>query len=53
MSAFLKLEQLVDRRKSLVTHKSNRIPKRKTPINRLERGIHHSATRVNLAGSNP
>lgn len=53
MSAFLKLEQLVDRRKSLVTHKSYRIPKRKTPVARLERGIHHSATRVHLAGSNP
>lgn len=51
--SFLKLEQLVDRRQSLITHKSNRIPKRKTPVQQCERGIHHSATRVHLPGSTP
>lgn len=53
MSSFLNLEQLVDRRQTLITHKTNRIPKRRTPIERCERGIHHSATRVHLAGSTP
>lgn len=53
MSSFMKLEQLVDKRQTLTTHRSNPIRKRRTAVSRCERGIHHSATRVHLAGSNP
>lgn len=53
MSSFMKLEQLVDKRQSLITHRKYPIRKRKTHIARCERGIHHSATQVHLAGSNP
>ena len=53
MSSFMKLEQLVDKRRTLITHRHNPVLRRKTNIAQCERGIHHSATRVHLAGSNP
>lgn len=53
MSSFMQLEQLVDKRQTLITHRHHPVRKRKTNIRQCERGIHHSATRVHLAGSNP
>ncbi len=48
----LALPQLVDKRKTLPRH-PRAVRKRRTPIKKLERGIHHSATLSTLAGSNP
>lgn len=48
----LALPQLKDKRKTLPRH-PRAVRKRTTRIRDLERGIHHSATRANLAGSNP
>lgn len=46
------LPQLRDKRNSLPRH-PRAVRKRTTSIRNLERGIHHSATRANLPGSNP
>ncbi len=47
----LSLPQLKDMRKTLPRH-PRAVKKRTTAPSRLERGIHHSATRAHLAGSN-
>lgn len=53
MYHFQKLPQLIDKRRTLPLHSKHPVPKRRTPIRDCERGIHHSATRVHLKGSNP
>lgn len=51
--AFEKLPQTVDKRGKLTEHRSRAYPKRTQPLKKLERAIHHSLTRKDLAGSSP